>query len=304
MSKEMRKAYQEAVTHLMRQDSKVVMLDADLASASGSGAAFKEFPNQCINCGISEANMISAACGMSLAGLKPFVHTFAPFATRRVFDQLYMSGAFSQNSIHVFGSEPGIWAVFNGGTHTTFEDLALTRTLPNSVVCAPCDVHQFKFIVNEYYQTHKLFYTRSCRGILEDVYHEETHFQLGKWILHNNLSEDVVICIGEMVQKGLRLQKEFSNVCVIDAFCLNPYDQKLLSEIAKKAKRVLVCENHSQFGGLGELVARELALNNYQGKFAHVAIAHHVSEVGTYEFLEKKFKLDYESIKEKYVSMK
>ncbi len=136
---EMRQAYQETLIELMRKDPHVVMLDADLGSSSGSTKTFKQFPDQCVNMGISEANMISAGAAMSLTGLTPFAHSFAPFATRRVLDQIYMSLAYSANSLHIYGSEPGYWAQFNGGTHTSIEDIAILNALPNLIITAPAD---------------------------------------------------------------------------------------------------------------------------------------------------------------------
>lgn len=301
MAKEMRMVYQSVVMELMAKHRHVVMLDADLASASASGKAFAQFPDQTINCGISEANMMSVACGMSLLGMKPFVHTFAPFATRRVFDQLYVSGAFSQNSIFIYGSEPGIWAQYNGGTHTSFEDIALMRTLPNTVVCAPSDNAQFEFILRAYLDSPSLFYTRCARTVMPDIYNDQTKFELGKWHTHGECKDGVILAYGEMVHQALAAQEILRQkagifVQVVDAYCLYPYDQPLLKELAKTAKRILTVENHSQFGGLGELVARELCLNQFDGEFGQIAIKHHVSEVGGYDFLADKFGLNKEAI--------
>lgn len=304
MTKEMRHVYQETLRELMSKDPNVVMLDADLVSASGGGKNYKDFPNQAINCGISEANMISSACGMSLAGLVPYVHTFAPFATRRVFDQLYMSGAFSKNRIHIFASEPGIWAQFNGGTHTSFEDLALTRTLPNTIVSAPSDEHTFRFILKSFYNDTKMYYTRSPRAHLPQIYSEETKFEIGKWMVHGNSLKECIIACGDMVHTALEVKRKLIedgyNITVIDALNLSPYDKELLKRLAEESEKVMVIENHSIYGGLGELVARELELNNSKAIFKHKGINHHVSEVGTLDFLAKKFGIDKDSIYEEW----
>lgn len=305
MTKEMRHVYQETLRELMLKDPNVVMLDADLVSASGGGKNYKEFPNQAINCGISEANMISSACGMSLVGLKPFVHTFVPFATRRVFDQLYMSGAFSKNKIHIFASEPGIWAQFNGGTHTSFEDLALTRTLPNTVVSAPSDEHSFRFILKSFYKDNLMYYTRSPRAHLPEIYTASTEFKIGRWMVHGDTLKQCIIACGDMVHTALSIQKRLKDegtlVGVIDALNLSPYDEELLQRMAKESEKIMVIENHSIYGGLGELVARELELHNSKAIFKHKGINHHVSEVGTRDFLAKKFGIDETSIYEAWI---
>lgn len=296
MAKEMRQVYQETLRELMIADRNVVMLDADLASASGSVKTYLEFPKQSINCGISEANMISAACGMSLVGIKPYVHTFAPFATRRVFDQLYMSGSFSKNAIHIYASEPGIWAQFNGGTHTSFEDIALTRTLPNAVISAPSDEFVFRFILKSFYQDNKMYYTRSPRAALKRIYDEDTKFEIGKWMIHGEDLTNVIIAYGEMVDVALQIaeyQKDFGQkVAIVDAFNLYPYDKELLKRIARESKKIMVVENHSIYGGLGELVSRELLINKSNATFIHKGIEHQVSEVGTFGYLSEKFGID------------
>lgn len=295
MSKELRVVYQEVLSDLMKKDKNVVMLDADLASASGSLKTFESFPNQTVNCGISEANMISAACGMSLVGLKPYVHTFAPFATRRVFDQLYMSGAFSQNAIHIFGSEPGIYAQYNGGTHTSFEDIALTRTLPNAVITSICDAHQFEFVLRSFYKDNKLYYTRSGRKALPDLYTNGTRFELGKWMKHGDALDQVIISHGWMVHECLEACKELKDVTVIDAFSIYPYDNELLMKLSHTSK-IMVVEDHNIVGGVGELVARELMIHGYKGEFIHLGIEQQVSEVGDFEFLKQRFGLTKENI--------
>ena len=175
--KAMRDVYQETLKELMEKDKNVVMLDADLASASGSTKTFSDYPQQTINVGISEANMISSAAGLRLSGMKPFVHTFAPFATRRVYDQLYMSVAYSHNPIHIYGSDPGFWAQHNGGTHTSFEDLSLMLSLPEFVVTAPSTPRQFAWVLKEYYKENKRpYYTRAQRKEMPELYDEKTKF--------------------------------------------------------------------------------------------------------------------------------
>ena len=105
--KELRSCVVETLQELMREDDKVTALEADLGGASGFTKIKETNPNRFIQCGIAEANMIGVAAGLSVTGYKPFVHTFAPFATRRVFDQLFLSGAYAGNTINIYGSDPG-----------------------------------------------------------------------------------------------------------------------------------------------------------------------------------------------------
>lgn len=300
---ELRQVYQKTLKELMSENKKVVMLDADLASASGSSATFKEFPKQTINCGISEANMISSAAGMSLTGLRPFVHTFAPFATRRVADQIFMSGAYSKNPIHIYGSDPGFWAQHNGGTHTSYEDMAILSSFPEVVVSAPSDATQFSWIIKEFMNHNKVFYTRAARKKVPDIYPEGTEFTLGKSKVLNEGKDIAIIAIGEMTHEALTAQKELAkqglNVTVVDTIFLKPFDQNMIKEIIKNHNYILTIENHNRIGGLGSTVATHLSLNGYQGRFDMIAVDDKFGEVGEANYLQAKHRLNSEHIIEK-----
>ena len=114
---------------LFQEDKDVIYLDADLMNSFGTGGFPKKYPDQAIDMGIQEANMVGVAAGMSAEGKKPYVHSFGPFASRRVYDQVFMSVAYAKNSVRIIGSDPGITAAYNGGTHMPFEDVALYRDI-------------------------------------------------------------------------------------------------------------------------------------------------------------------------------
>ena len=131
---EMRKVYTDTLIDMARKNDKICILDADLVGSSGVKAFFKEFPERAIDCGIQEANMIGVAAGMSSVGFVPFVHSFGPFASRRVADQIFLSCAYAKLNVKILGSDPGVTAAYNGGTHMPFEDVALYRTIPGAVI--------------------------------------------------------------------------------------------------------------------------------------------------------------------------
>ena len=309
---ELRQAYQVTLQELMKKNDKIVMMDADLASASGSSATFAANPKNCINCGISEANMISSAAGMSLTGLRPYVHTFAPFATRRVLDQLFMSAAYSKNPIHIYGSDPGFWAQHNGGTHTSYEDIAVVSAIPEVVVTAPSDEHQFKYILEEFLKRDKVFYTRAGRKAVPELYTADTKFEFGKSITLQKGKDIAILALGDMVNEALiaaKTLKEKDNldITVVDVFFIKPFDVDMLKDVAKNNDLVLTIENHNEIGGLGSLVARHLALNSYCGKFDMVAVQDKFGEVGTADYLQAKHKLNAANLVEKvrnYISNK
>ena len=124
----------QTIRALSAEDPDVIYLDADLMSCIGTCGWSAENPTRGINCGISESNMIGVACGLAATGYKPIVHTFGPFASRRVFDQVFLSAGYAKNDITVIGTDPGVCASFNGGTHMPFEDVALYRTIPTATI--------------------------------------------------------------------------------------------------------------------------------------------------------------------------
>lgn len=300
---ELRQVYQNTLKELMDKNKNVVMLDADLASASGSTSTFKAYPNQTVNCGISEANMISSAAGMSLTGIRPFVHTFAPFATRRVADQIFMSCAYSKNPIHIYGSDPGFWAQHNGGTHTSYEDMAVISSFPEVVVSAPSDAAQFAWVLNEFMEHNRVFYTRAPRKEVPNIYPENEKFELGKSRTLHKGNDIAIIAIGDMTHQALKayesLKDKGINVTVVDTIFLKPFDEGMIKEIIKDHNFVITIENHTKIGGLGSTVATHLSLNGYQGKFDMVAVNDEFGEVGEASYLQEKHKLNAENLIDK-----
>lgn len=124
----------ETIPALAERDPDVVYLDADLMSCIGTGKWAGANPDRAVNCGIAEANMVGVACGLASAGCKPIVHTFGPFASRRCYDQAFLSGGYAGNDITIIGTDPGVTAALNGGTHMPFEDVALYRAMPGATV--------------------------------------------------------------------------------------------------------------------------------------------------------------------------
>ena len=137
--RELREVFRETLIDMTRKDSMIVYLDADLMGCMGTGPWAKAHPDRAINCGIAEANMVGVAAGMASEGFLPILHTFGPFASRRCFDQLFLSAGYADNPITVVGGDPGACAALNGGTHMPFEDTALFRLIPNSTVIEATD---------------------------------------------------------------------------------------------------------------------------------------------------------------------
>lgn len=293
--KELRAVVVDALKDLMQTDSKVVALDADLGGASKWTDIAKTNPDRFINVGIAEANMVGVAAGLSLTGFTPFIHTFGPFATRRVLDQVYLSGAYAKNTINIFGSDPGFAAGHNGGTHTTWEDVALLRSIPDVVICDAADEVQMDWIIKEFSKSAGVHYVRGNRKGVKHVYEQGSTFELGKGNLLKTGEDYLLVAAGQLVSETLELADQLAangvTTDVIDMFTIKPLDKELLLERLAGKKGVITIENHSITGGLGSAVAEVLADNGLAVPLKRIGVNERFGQVGTPEFLQAEFGL-------------
>lgn len=300
--RELRDCVVETLQELMKDDDKITALEADLGGASGFTKIKKTNPERFIQCGIAEANMMGVAAGLSLTGFKPFTHTFAPFATRRVFDQLFLSGAYAGNIINVYGSDPGFSVASNGGTHTAWEDVALIREIPGAVICDPADDVQMEWIIKEFLKMEGIHYVRSNRKAVRNVYKKGSSFKIGQGNILKEGKDILIIAAGQLVSEALdcaeELEKEGYSVEVIDMFTIKPLDEKLLIKEAKGKSKIVTIENHSIYGGLGSAVSEVIAENGISVPVKRIGVKEKFGQVGTAEFLQEEFGLTAKQIKE------
>lgn len=300
--RELRDCVVETLQELMKDDDKITALEADLGGASGFTKIKKTNPERFIQCGIAEANMMGVAAGLSLTGFKPFTHTFAPFATRRVFDQLFLSGAYAGNTINVYGSDPGFSVASNGGTHTAWEDVALIREIPGAVICDPADDVQMEWIIKEFLKMEGIHYVRSNRKAVRNVYKKGSSFKIGQGNILKEGKDILIIAAGQLVSEALdcveELEKEGYSVEVIDMFTIKPLDEKLLIKEAKGKSKIVTIENHSIYGGLGSAVSEVIAENGISVPVKRIGVKEKFGQVGTAEFLQEEFGLTAKQIKE------
>lgn len=297
---ELRKVCTNKFEEYLTKDEKVVVLDADLMGSLGSGSLVEKYKGRVINVGIMEAQEISCAAGLSRVGLKPFVHTFTAFASRRCLDQIFISSLYQNNPITVIASDAGIQAVHNGGTHMSFEDMGLIRGLANSVVIEPTDSNVLKSVLDEVYSKQDKFYwIRLTRKNVFKIYEEDSKFEIGKANVLQLGSDICIIAIGMMVHEARmaakKLEEEGISVTVIDMFTLKPIDRESIIEHSKGKKLVVTAENHSITNGLGSAVAEVLA-EECQTKLVRVGVKERFGQVGTLEFLQEEYGLRAEDI--------
>ena len=286
----------QTIEEMLMEDEDVLYLDADLMSCIGT-AKLPAKTDRAIDCGVAEANMIGTACGASAVGFKPIVHTFGPFASRRVFDQVFLSGGYAKNSITVIGSDPGITAAFNGGTHMPFEDMALYREIPGAVICDCTDVPMLKSFLRTAVNRPGVKFIRVGRKESYQVYPEGAELEFGKGHVLREGADAVIVASGIMVhearQAAKKLDAEGIHCAVIDPFTIKPLDAALIREWAQKTGAVITAENHNYVGGLYSAVKEILEREAVVGR---VAIEDEFGEVGPQNYLRERFDLTDEHI--------
>lgn len=291
-SRLMKDAIVASADKLISENKDVVWLEADLAGCDGVRSIFDK-SERFINCGIAEANMIGICAGLSSMGMKPYCHSFAPFASRRVFDQVFLSGGYAENPITVIGSDSGITAAFNGGTHMPFEDTGMYRLIPNSIICDATDYPMICSFLEQAKDLPGVKYIRTQRKAFYTMYSDDTKFEIGKGFVLREGDDCLIVASGIMVheamQAAIKLDEQGIHCSVIDPFTIKPLDKELICEYAQKCGKVVVAENHNKIGGLVSAV--QDAIVGIPLKFGCVAVEERFGQVGPQDFLREEYKL-------------
>ena len=258
-----RDSYGNALKELGAEYDNVVVLDADLAGATKTGTFKKAFPDRHFDCGIAEANMMCIAAGMSTAGLVPFASSFAMFAAGRAFEQVRNSIGYPHLNVKIGATHGGISVGEDGASHQCCEDFALMRSIPGMVVMSPADDIEAKAMVRAAYLHEGPVYMRFGRAAVPVIHGEDFTFQIGKGEVLKDGSDVAIIANGLMVAEALNASEELAkdgiNAMVINMATIKPLDDELVLAAAKKCGKVIVCEEHSVIGGLGEAVCSLLS---------------------------------------------
>ena len=299
---EMRKVYTETLMELAEKDPDIVVLEADLMRASGTGSFKDRFPDRTFNVGVAESNMVGIAAGLSATGKIPFAATFGCFAARRTYDQFFISGCYAQNNVKLVGTDPGITAAYNGGTHMPFEDMGIMRNIPKVVVFEPSDPVSLKSLVQKSAQHEGCTYMRLHRKPAEVLYKENEVFELGKGKVLKDGRDVTIMAIGVvLVPEAMRaagiLAAKGIKAAVIDMHTIKPIDKDLILEYAEKTDAVVTCENHQIVNGLGSAVA-EVLIENKPVLMKRNGVNEGFGEVGTLDYLKERFGFTAEKIAE------
>lgn len=299
-----RQSYGEALKELGKENEKIVVLDADLSTATKTSIFAKEFPNRFFDMGIAEQNMIGTAAGLATCNKIPYASTFAVFAAGRAYDQIRNSICYPKLNVKICATHAGITVGEDGATHQMLEDISMMRTLPNMIVISPSDDTQTKWAVKEISKINGPVYLRLSRLDTPVIYDENQKFEVGKAVQIGNGTDATIFATGVTVSEALKAQKELEdkniNVRVIDFHTIKPIDKDIILKCAKETKKLISVEDHSIIGGLGTAIS-EVLTDEFPCKLTRLGINDTFGKSGIAEKLMHYFKIDSEEIIKKVI---
>ena len=307
---EMRAVYAACLAEMMEKDHHVVVLDADLAGSHGTKKLYERFPKQAFNSGIAEQNMACVAAGLSTYGFKPWIESFTPFATRRICDQIAISICYTDQNVKIVGSDPGITAQLNGGTHMSMEDIGVLRSIPNIVIVEPADTVQLRAAMEALDKYEHPAYLRLFRKELPMLFDEASYkFDLFKVDTMREGKDLTIFVSGFMTKDALDaadiLSGEGIECEVVNVHTIKPIDREGVIAAARKTGAVLNIDNHNVIGGLHSAVLEALAGEKIPASV--VGVRDRFGEVGKLPYLREVMGMRLEDIVEaarKAVSLK
>jgi transketolase len=258
-----REAYGQALLDLGKQNTKIVVLDADLSGSTQTKHFAKAFPERFFNMGIAEMNMIGTAAGLARAGKIPFASSFAMFASGRAWEFVRNSVAHNHLNVKVCASHAGLTVGEDGASHQTIEDVAIMRVIPGMTVIVPADAIEAYQAICAIAEYDGPCYVRLGRAKVPVVFDNNYKFQIGKAAIFQEGSDITLIASGVMLYRAIEAAKELTaqgkSVEVMNIATIKPLDSEAIIKSASKTGRVIAIEEHNIIGGLGDAVASVLS---------------------------------------------
>jgi len=249
-------------------DQNIVVLCSDSRGSASLTPFFENFPEQSVEVGIAEQDLVGISAGLAKCGKKPYAASPASFISARSYEQCKVDVAYSDTNVKLIGISGGISYGALGMSHHSAQDIAAMSAIPNMRVYLPSDRHQTKHLFEALLKDEKGAYIRVGRNPVEDVYTEEDcPFEMDRAMVPvGSLEEETdvaIIACGEMVKPSVDaaelLKKQGILAAVIDMYCVKPLDTAAIKKAAQNAKVILTAEEHSPFGGLGSMVSQTVA---------------------------------------------
>ncbi len=257
-----RQSYGEALAELGKENEKIVVLDADLSTATKTSIFAKEFPNRFFDVGIAEQDLMGTAAGFATCGKIPYASTFAVFAAGRAYDQVRNSICYPNLNVKICATHAGVTVGEDGATHQMLEDIGMMRALPNMTVVSPSDDIQTKWLIKEISEIEGPVYVRLSRVATPVIYEENQKFEIGKAIQFGKGTDCTIFATGVTVSEALKakeiLEKEGKYVRVVDLHTIKPIDKEMIIKCANETEKLISVEDHGIIGGIGSAISEVL----------------------------------------------
>ena len=261
-----RQAICEVLMEKAKEDRDIVVLCSDSRGSASFTPFAENYPEQFIEVGIAEQDLVSIAAGLAKCGKKPFAASPACFLSTRSYEQAKVDCAYSDTNVTLIGISGGISYGALGMSHHSAQDIAAMSAIPNMRVYLPSDRHQAAKLTEALLQDQKTAYVRMGRNPVEDIHSaEDCPFEMDRATVINEGTDAAIIACGEMVKPAVEaaalLKEQGIGVTVVDMYCVKPLDRAAIIKAAENAKLVVTAEEHAPFGGLGSMVCQVVAAN-------------------------------------------
>ncbi|MFI5154891.1 MAG: transketolase family protein [Chitinophagales bacterium] len=291
--KDTRSGFGDGIAEAARKNDQIVALTADLAGSLKLQQFMKEFPDRFFQCGISEANMMGVAAGLTIGGKIPFTTTFANFSTGRVYDQIRQSIAYSGKNVKICASHAGLTLGEDGATHQILEDIGMMKMLPGMSVIVPCDYSQTKAATLAVADFKGPVYLRFGRPVWP-IFTEGMDFSIGKAQVFSEGKDVSIFACGHLVWKAIEagriLEERGISVELINVHTIKPIDTEAVLNSITKTRCAVTAEEHNIIGGLGDSIG-QVAARNLPIPIEYVGTNDTFGESGTPDQLLEKYGL-------------
>ncbi len=290
----------EVLKEAAAKDPDVVVLCSDSRGSASLTSFADTYPEQFVEVGIAEQNLVSIAAGLASCGKKPFAASPASFISTRSYEQCKVDCAYSNTNVKLIGISGGVSYGALGMTHHSAQDIAAMSAIPGMRVYLPSDRHQTRKLFEALLQDHQTAYIRLGRNPVEDVYEEgNVPFEMNKAVTVAEGTDALIVACGEMVKPAkdaaALLKEQGISAGVLDMYCVKPLDREGLLKAAEGRKLIVTVEEHAPFGGLGSMVAQVISAEMPK-KVINLALPDTPVITGTSPQVFKYYGLDAEGI--------
>lgn len=298
-----RQSYGEALAELGKENEKIVVLDADLSTATKTSIFAKEFSNRFFDIGIAEQDLMGTAAGFATCGKIPYASTFAVFAAGRAYDQVRNSICYPNLNVKICATHAGVTVGEDGATHQMLEDIGMMRALPNMTVISTSDDTQTKWVIKEISKIEGPVYVRLSRVATPVIYEENQKFEIGKAIQFGKGTDCTIFATGVTVSEALKakeiLEKEGKYVRVVDLHTIKPIDKEMIIKCANETEKLISVEDHGIIGGIGSAIS-EVLTEYCPKKLIRLGVNDTFGKSGKAEELMHYFNIDADGIIEAF----